>query len=96
MSTHDETQGPEGYEVARVESWIREHVESLEPPFEWLRLEGGHSNLTYRLSDQSGRKAVIRRPPQGELLPKAPAMGREAHPMMGGNARRQEWGNSPK
>lgn len=77
MSTHDETQGPEGYEVARVESWIREHVESLEPPFEWLRLEGGHSNLTYRLSDQSGRKAVIRRPPQGELLPKAHDMGRE-------------------
>ena len=44
--------------------------------FKWTRLEGGHSNLTYQIEDQKGLQAVIRRPPQGELLPKAHDMGR--------------------
>ena len=77
MSTHDESAGPEGYDQPAVEAWIDEHVDSLTPPLDWTRLEGGHSNLTYRLSDRSGRLAVIRRPPQGELLPKAHDMSRE-------------------
>lgn len=68
---------PEGYDVAAVEAWIREHVPSLSPPLEWTRLEGGHSNLTYRIEDSNGNRAVIRRPPRGELLPKAHDMGRE-------------------
>ena len=66
-----------GYDVAAVEHWIRENTEGLEPPFEWTRLEGGHSNLTYSLRDQNGNAAVVRRPPMGELLPKAHDMGRE-------------------
>lgn len=71
------TESPEGYDVQAVESWIRDHVDSLEPPFEWIRLEGGHSNLTFKLIDSRGREAVIRRPPQGQLLPKAHDMSRE-------------------
>jgi aminoglycoside phosphotransferase (APT) family kinase protein len=71
------TESPEGYDVAAVESWIRDNVKSLEPPFEWIRLEGGHSNLTFKLIDQQGREAVVRRPPQGQLLPKAHDMSRE-------------------
>ena len=74
---HDESTGPEGYQVEAVETWIRDHIEGLTPPFQWTRLEGGHSNLTYRLDDAEGRPAVIRRPPQGELLPKAHDMSRE-------------------
>ena len=66
-----------GYEVAAVEEWIRDNTQGLEPPFEWTRLEGGHSNLTYSLKDQNGNAAVVRRPPMGELLPKAHDMGRE-------------------
>ena len=77
MSTHDESQGPEGYDQPAVEAWIAEHVETLEPPLTWLRLEGGHSNLTYRIEDSRGRQAVIRRPPMGKLLPKAHDMSRE-------------------
>jgi aminoglycoside phosphotransferase (APT) family kinase protein len=77
MSTHDESLGPEGYQVEPVEAWVDEHIESLTPPFQWTRLEGGHSNLTYRLDDSQGRSAVIRRPPQGQLLPKAHDMSRE-------------------
>jgi aminoglycoside phosphotransferase (APT) family kinase protein len=71
------TESPEGYDVQAVESWIRDHVDSLEPPFKWIRLEGGHSNLTFKLIDSQGHEAVIRRPPQGQLLPKAHDMSRE-------------------
>ena len=59
-----------GYDIARVEAWIGAHIPELAPPFHWLRLEGGHSNLTYKLTDAQGREAVIRRPPMGELLPR--------------------------
>jgi aminoglycoside phosphotransferase (APT) family kinase protein len=66
-----------GYDVPAVEAWLGANVKSLAAPFVWTRLEGGHSNLTYLLQDAAGRKAVIRRPPLGELLPKAHDMGRE-------------------
>lgn len=66
-----------GYNVAEVESWIGDSVPTLKPPFKWTQLIGGHSNLTYKLTDQHGRKAVVRRPPEGELLPKAHDMSRE-------------------
>jgi len=68
---------PEGYNVAEVEKWVESHVDQLSPPFRWVRLEGDHSNLTYRIEDKNGQKAVIRRPPLGQLLPKAHDMGRE-------------------
>ena len=68
---------PEGYDVSAVENWIGENIADLQPPFKWTRLEGGHSNLTYRLDDANGKQAVIRRPPQGVLLPKAHDMSRE-------------------
>ena len=68
---------PAGYDTARVEAWIAQHVPGLAPPLRWTRLEGGHSNLTCLIEDGQGRRAVIRRPPQGELLPKAHDMGRE-------------------
>ena len=67
----------EGYDIPAVEQWISENVEGLTPPFEWTRLQGGHSNLTYKLEDADGKQAVIRRPPQGQLLPKAHDMSRE-------------------
>ncbi|MBT3533202.1 MAG: phosphotransferase family protein [Rhodospirillaceae bacterium] len=71
------TTEPEGYDVSAVEGWIADNVRGLTPPLTWTRLQGGHSNLTYRIDDSAGRAAVIRRPPQGELLPKAHDMGRE-------------------
>jgi aminoglycoside phosphotransferase (APT) family kinase protein len=48
----------------------------------WERLEaslvsGGKSNLTFILSSDAG-EAVLRRPPEGPLLPRAHDMGREA------------------
>ena len=66
-----------GYNVPAVEAWIAQHVPALQTPCTWTRLEGGHSNLTYLLVDAQGTHAVIRRPPLGELLPKAHDMARE-------------------
>jgi aminoglycoside phosphotransferase (APT) family kinase protein len=77
MADHDESQGPEGYKVDAVERWITENVAELSPPLQWTRLQGGHSNLTYLVEDSQGHQAVIRRPPQGQLLPKAHDMSRE-------------------
>lgn len=65
-----------GYDVDTVEAWIAEHTE-LRGPFEWTKLPGGHSNLTYLLEAPDGTEAVVRRPPEGELLPKAHDMSRE-------------------
>lgn len=70
-------QHAEGYDIPAVENWVRENVSALTPPFKWTRLEGGHSNLTYQIEDVKGKQAVIRRPPQGVLLPKAHDMSRE-------------------
>src|SRR6056297_67642 len=68
--------GPVGFDVEAVEHWLAEHTE-VRPPCTWERLTGGHSNLTYQLTDSVGRDYVIRRPPLGELLPKAHDMHRE-------------------
>ncbi len=68
---------PPGYDIPAVETWIASHVDALTPPLTWTLLAGGHSNLTCLLEDAEGRHAVIRRPPMGELLPKAHDMARE-------------------
>lgn len=65
-----------GFDVPVVEAWLAAATE-LTPPIAWHRLPGGHSNLTYQLTDAAGRQLVVRRPPQGELLPKAHDMWRE-------------------
>jgi aminoglycoside phosphotransferase (APT) family kinase protein len=65
-----------GFEVPTIERWLPT-VTDVTPPITWERLPGGHSNLTYQLTDSGGREMVIRRPPQGELLPKAHDMWRE-------------------
>ena len=71
-----------GFDVATIDAWLPT-VTDVTPPIEWRRLSGGHSNLTYTLSDSAGREFVIRRPPQGVLLPKAHDMWREFRIMKG-------------
>lgn len=66
-----------GFNIPRVEAWIAEYVPTLQAPLRWTRLLGGHSNLTFQITDPGGQSAVIRRPPLGELLPKAHDMQRE-------------------
>ena len=77
MSDHDHESETPGYDQPAVEAWIEANIDGLHPPLRWTKLEGGHSNLTFLIADQQGNRAVIRRPPQGELLPKAHDMKRE-------------------
>jgi aminoglycoside phosphotransferase (APT) family kinase protein len=67
---------PAGIRTAAVSEWLAEHVGTV-GPLRFERLAGGHSNLTYRVDDAEGRRIVLRRPPEGELLPTAHDMGRE-------------------
>jgi aminoglycoside phosphotransferase (APT) family kinase protein len=71
-----------GLDVATVERWLTT-VTTVSPPIEWVRLPGGHSNLTYLLRDAARRELVIRRPPQGQLLSKAHDMWREYQIIVG-------------
>jgi aminoglycoside phosphotransferase (APT) family kinase protein len=70
-------EAPEGIDRAGVEDWFAEHVEGAEPPLSFERISGGHSNLTYRVSDAAGRSWALRRPPLGKRLGSAHDMGRE-------------------
>lgn len=68
---------PKGIDAAPVSAWLAEHVDGLEPPFEYAMIAGGHSNLTYSVTDATGRRVVLRRPPLGAVLATAHDMGRE-------------------
>ena len=66
-----------GIEPGTVEDWLVHHIDGLRPPVEFTPIPGGHSNLTYLVTDRERRRVVLRRPPLGELLPGAHDMARE-------------------
>jgi len=70
-----------GLELRSLEPWIREHVASIQPPLRAELIAGGHSNLTYRITDATGAKFVLRRPPLGNLPARAHDVVREARIM---------------
>ncbi len=61
----------------RVSAWLSEHLPQTRPPYEFDPIQGGHSNLTYRVIDSKGKSVVLRRPPIGHLLATAHDMARE-------------------
>ena len=69
--------GMEGIDVVAVTAWFADRVENLVTPLDFELLAGGHSNLTYRVTDGAGRTYVLRRPPLGHVLQSAHDMGRE-------------------
>ena len=69
--------GAEGIDRAGVEAWFGENVAGVELPLAFERISGGHSNLTYGVSDAAGRRWALRRPPLGKRLGSAHDMGRE-------------------
>jgi aminoglycoside phosphotransferase (APT) family kinase protein len=74
----DEATGtPDGIDRRSVEAWFAENVSGAEPPLSFERISGGHSNLTYGVSDARGRRWALRRPPLGKRLGSAHDMGRE-------------------
>ena len=68
---------PEGIDRAGVEAWFERHVEAAQLPLAFERISGGHSNLTYGVTDAGGRRWALRRPPLGKRLGSAHDMGRE-------------------
>ena len=66
-----------GVEVGPVTAWFEEHAPAVSPPLTFELIAGGHSNLTYRVTDTEGRRWVLRRPPLGHVLATAHDMGRE-------------------
>jgi aminoglycoside phosphotransferase (APT) family kinase protein len=74
----DEATGtPDGIDAPRVEAWFAANVPAAEPPLDFERIAGGHSNLTYRATDSGGRRWALRRPPLGKRLGSAHDMARE-------------------
>jgi aminoglycoside phosphotransferase (APT) family kinase protein len=68
---------PEGIDRAGVEAWFEQQVDGIELPLAFERISGGHSNLTYGVADEGGRRWALRRPPLGKRLGSAHDMGRE-------------------
>jgi len=68
---------PEGIDRTGVETWFERQVEGVALPLAFERISGGHSNLTYGVTDSSGKRWALRRPPLGKRLGSAHDMGRE-------------------
>src|SRR3954453_20953657 len=57
---------PDGIEPKPLEAWFGENVPGVDFPLQFERIAGGHSNLTYRVTDAAGMKWALRRPPGGQ------------------------------
>ncbi|HQZ34219.1 MAG TPA: phosphotransferase family protein [Ilumatobacteraceae bacterium] len=67
----------QGIDEAAVSEWLRANVGGAVGPFTFDVIAGGHSNLTFRVTDADGTHFVLRRPPLGHVLASAHDMGRE-------------------
>ncbi len=65
-----------GIDPGPVTDWLAERA-TVAPPLQFELITGGHSNLTYRVTDAQGRRWVLRRPPLAHLLAGAHDMVRE-------------------
>ena len=66
-----------GIDLDNVTSWFEANVAGAQGPFGFELIAGGHSNLTYRVTDATGSPFVLRRPPLGQVLATAHDMERE-------------------
>jgi aminoglycoside phosphotransferase (APT) family kinase protein len=66
-----------GIRVGNVTDWFSQHIAGVEPPLHFELIAGGHSNLTFKVTDRAGHRYVLRRPPLSHVLPSAHDMGRE-------------------
>jgi aminoglycoside phosphotransferase (APT) family kinase protein len=71
------TTAVDGIDAPAVEEWFATHVADVAAPLRFDRIAGGHSNLTYRVSDAAGNSWALRRPPLGKRLGSAHDMVRE-------------------
>ncbi len=68
---------PRGVNVDAVTAWMAERLPHLEPPLTFDLIAGGHSNLTFRVTDRAQGAYVLRRPPLHQVLATAHDMRRE-------------------
>jgi aminoglycoside phosphotransferase (APT) family kinase protein len=73
----DEATAPDGIDRKPLEAWFGENVPGVDLPLSFERIAGGHSNLTYRVTDAAGVMWALRRPPLGKRLGSAHDMARE-------------------
>jgi aminoglycoside phosphotransferase (APT) family kinase protein len=66
-----------GIDAEPVTAWFRDHVPGVALPFRFDFIAGGHSNLTFAVTDARGRQMILRRPPLGHVLATAHDVGRE-------------------
>ena len=66
-----------GIDATNVTRWFEVHVPGVTPPLDFLLIAAGRSNLTFKVTDRTGRSWVLRRPPTGHVLPTAHDMARE-------------------
>ena len=65
-----------GINTDNVTAWMATNVGSV-GPLTFELIAGGRSNLTYRVTDATGRHFALRRPPMSHVLPTAHDMVRE-------------------
>src|SRR3954468_23386282 len=68
---------PDGINGANVSAWFADHAPDAVGPLTFTLIAGGHSNLTYGVTDSNGARYVLRRPPLGHVLATAHDMRRE-------------------
>ncbi|MEG3599255.1 MAG: phosphotransferase family protein, partial [Actinomycetota bacterium] len=68
---------PEGIFEPSVTSWLNTSVDGAVGPYSWEIIAGGHSNLTFLVTDANSRRLVLRRPPLAHGLASAHDMARE-------------------
>src|SRR6058998_2249375 len=67
----------EGVDGPRVTKWFEANLADVHAPLEFKLIAGGHSNLTFTVTDADGQVWVLRRPPLGHVLATAHDMRRE-------------------
>ncbi len=68
---------PVGINAESVGAWLESNVDGATGPFTYDLITGGHSNITFKVTDSNGTEMVLRRPPLGAVLATAHDMGRE-------------------
>ncbi len=67
----------DGIHIEHVTTWFHDHVPGIVGPLQFDLIAGGHSNLTYTVTDQTRNRWVLRRPPLFQVLQSAHDMERE-------------------
>ena len=66
-----------GIQHDAVSAWFEANVPGVALPLAFELIAGGHSNLTFKVTDANSRCYVLRRPPLHQVLATAHDMGRE-------------------